>query len=163
MKIRIFTDGACSDNPGPGGWAAVFNTANRCRILRGHELSTTNNRMELMAVVKSLEKILKRCARPDVEYELFSDSAYVVNAINNRWIKTWEKNGWKTTKKEDVKNKDLWSTFLVLEEAIISAGIKLKITKIKGHAGNTFNEMVDQLAKEETLVAKSKIKAGEPI
>lgn len=163
MKIRIFTDGACSDNPGPGGWAAVFNTANHCKAIKGHELSTTNNRMELMAVVKSLEKILKRRARPDVEYELYSDSAYVVNAINNRWVKTWEKNGWKTTKKEDVKNKDLWSQFLLLESAIISTGIKLRIIKIKGHAGNTFNEMVDQLAKEETLKAKSKLKAGEHI
>lgn len=161
MKIRIFTDGACSDNPGPGGWAAVFNTVNRCKTIQGHELSTTNNRMELMAVVKSMERILKKHTWLNVEYELFSDSAYVVNAINNRWIETWQRNGWKTTKKEDVKNKDLWSRFLLLEEAIISAGIKLKFTKIKGHAGNTFNEMVDRLAKEETL--KAKAKAGDHV
>lgn len=161
MKIRIFTDGACSDNPGPGGWAAVFNTANRCKTIQGHELSTTNNRMELMAVVKSLEKILKKRDNAGVEYELYSDSAYVVNAINNRWIEKWQQNNWQTTKKEDVKNKDLWSQFLILHEAIRSAGISLRIIKIKGHAGNTFNEMVDQLAKEETNKAKSKIKAGE--
>lgn len=161
MKIRIFTDGACSDNPGPGGWAAVFNTANRCKTIQGHELSTTNNRMELMAVVKSLEKILKKRDNAGVEYELYSDSAYVVNAINNRWIEKWQQNNWQTTKKEDVKNKDLWSQFLILHEAIRSTGISLRIIKIKGHAGNTFNEMVDQLAKEETNKAKSKIKAGE--
>ena len=163
MKIRIFTDGACSDNPGPGGWAAIFNTATSGKTIQGHELSTTNNRMELMAVVKSLEKILKKRAQPNIEYELFSDSAYVVNAINNRWIKVWEKNGWKTTKKEDVKNRDLWSQFLALEKAIEFAGIKLKIIKIKGHTGNTFNEMVDQLAKEETLKAKRKIETGDHV
>ena len=112
-------------------------------------------------MVKSMERILKKHTRLNVEYELFSDSAYVVNAINNRWIETWQRNGWKTTKKEDVKNKDLWSRFLLLEEAIISAGIKLKFTKIKGHAGNTFNEMVDRLAKEETL--KAKAKAGDHV
>lgn len=160
MKVRIFTDGACSDNPGPGGWAVVFNTADRCNTIQGHEVSTTNNRMELMAVIKSLEKILKKRVKPNTEFELYSDSAYVVNAINNRWIETWRRNGWKTTKGDSVKNKDLWSRFLLLEEAIVSAGIKLKIIKIKGHAGNTFNEMVDQLAKEETLKAKSKAKAG---
>lgn len=164
MKIRIFTDGACSDNPGPGGWAAVFNSTNHCKTIQGNELSTTNNRMELMAVVKSLERILEEHKRPisnvKVEYELYSDSAYVVNAINNCWIETWQKNGWKTTKREDVKNKDLWERFLFLRKVFVATNISFKIIKIKGHAGNTFNEMVDQLAKQEVLKAKSKVKAG---
>ena len=161
MKIRIFTDGSCSDNPGPGGWAAVFNTEDRCNTLQGHELSTTNNRMELTSVVKSLEKILKKRNHEGIEYELYSDSAYVVNAINNHWIEKWKENDWMTTKQSDVKNKDLWEKLYILREAIIDANISLKIIKVKGHSGNTFNEMVDMLAKEETAKAKEKLKAGE--
>lgn len=153
MKVRIFVDGACSENPGPGGWAVVFNTDKECKVLKGYERNTTNNRMELMAVVKSMEKICRNGSRKNT-YEIFSDSAYVVNSINNGWIEVWKNNGWKTTRKEDIKNKDLWDRYLEAKVALDESGITLIITKIKGHAGNTFNEYVDKLAKEEVMKAK---------
>lgn len=154
MKIRIFTDGACSENPGPGGWAAVFNSADKCSTLCGNEKITTNNRMELKAVIEAFKKVLKKRKANENEYELYSDSAYVVNSINNGWIEKWKKNDWKTTKGEDVKNKDLWSQFATLEMIAKSCGIYIKVIKIKGHAGNTFNELADKLAKEESIKAK---------
>lgn len=155
MKIRIFTDGACSENPGPGGWAAVFNSADKCTTISGNEKATTNNRMELKAVIKALEYILKKDnGKKKLDYELYSDSAYVVNSINNGWIDKWQKNNWKTTKNEDVKNRDLWEQLTILRKIIKATNISIKIIKIKGHAGNTFNELVDKLAKEEAAKAK---------
>lgn len=155
MKIRIFTDGACSENPGPGGWGAVFNTDNKCMTISGYELETTNNRMELKAVIEALKKVLS--ISKNTEYELYSDSAYVVNAINNGWISKWQLNGWKTTKLDDVKNKDLWEEFRFNRNKAHSLGIYIKFIKIKGHSGNSFNEMVDKLAKAEVLKAKEEI------
>ena len=155
MKIRIFTDGACSENPGPGGWAAVFNSEDKCKMISGNESMTTNNRMELRAVIESFKKILSRFkTRKNIQFELYSDSAYVVNSINNGWVGKWQKNNWKTTKDEDVKNRDLWEQFVMLHETIKSIGIDVKIIKIKGHTGNTFNELVDKMAKEESMKAK---------
>lgn len=152
MKVRIYTDGACSGNPGPGGWAVVFNTHNDCETLSGHELETTNNRMELMAVVKACERVLSGKVR-GTSFELFSDSAYVVNAINNDWLHRWQKNGWKTTRGEDIKNKDLWVRFSKVYARLGQKGVRVHITKIKGHAGNAFNEYVDQIAKDEVRKA----------
>lgn len=158
MRVRIFTDGACSENPGPGGWAAVFNTANSCRTISGNERLTTNNRMELRAVVEVFKKIVKmELNRPRGfrhEYEIFSDSAYVVNTINNNWLRIWQKNNWQTTKREDVKNKDLWEELNKLKCAAEALEISVTLHKIKGHSGNTFNELVDKLAKEESIKAK---------
>ncbi|MBR6605783.1 MAG: ribonuclease HI [Prevotella sp.] len=156
MRVRIFTDGACSENPGPGGWAAAFNTSDKCYTISGCEESTTNNRMELMAVIKSLDKIVKlECGRENHnEYEIYSDSAYVVNTINNHWIEKWRANDWKTTKHEDVKNRDLWEKFSTLKRELTYIGVNVALIKIKGHAGNTFNELVDKLAKEESMKAK---------
>lgn len=156
MRVRIYTDGACSENPGPGGWAAVFNTPDKCYTITGNEQSTTNNRMELMAVIKTLEKIVKiEKGRADHNYyEIYSDSAYVVNTINNSWIETWRANNWKTTKREDVKNRDLWEAFHAIKCTLEYFGICFALIKIKGHAGNTFNELVDKLAKEESMKAK---------
>ena len=153
LKVRIFTDGACSENPGPGGWAVVFNTESKCSTISGNENMTTNNRMELKAVIEALKKVLSKNPS-DVEYELYSDSAYVVNSINNGWIDKWQQNNWKTTKNDDVKNGDLWKELAFIINRIKSLGIYIKIIKIKGHAGNTFNELVDKLAKEESLKAK---------
>ena len=152
MKVRIFTDGACSENPGPGGWAAVINTANKCSTISGNEKTTTNNRMELKAVIEAFKKVLIK--NKNAEYELYSDSAYVVNSINNGWIDKWQQNNWKTTKNDDVKNRDLWEEFAYLKNKVESLGIYIQIIKIKGHAGNTFNELVDKLAKEESFKAK---------
>ena len=154
MKVRIFTDGACSENPGPGGWAAVFNTADKCKTISGNEKMTTNNRMELRAVIEAYTKVLSKKPKTDVEYELYSDSAYVVNSINNGWIDKWQQNNWKTTKNDDVKNRDMWEQHAFLRNKAKSLGVYIKIIKIKGHAGNTFNELVDKLAKEESLKAK---------
>ena len=157
MKVRIFTDGACSENPGPGGWAVVFNTASKCSTISGNEKMTTNNRMELRAVIESYKKILSKKQRSDTYFELFSDSAYVVNSINNGWINKWQLNSWKTTKGEDVKNRDLWEELADLCNKASSLGVHINIIKIKGHAGNTFNELVDKLAKEESIKAKGAI------
>lgn len=155
MKVRIFTDGACSENPGPGGWAVVFNTDSRVYTMSGNEQLTTNNRMELRAVIEALKKIInKKNHKPDVEYEIYSDSAYVVNTINRNWYEAWQVNGWKTTKGDEVKNKDLWEEYLNLYYASLRLRVKITINKIKGHAGNTFNELVDKLAKEESMKAK---------
>lgn len=156
MKVRIFTDGACSENPGPGGWGAVFNTSNKCITISGNEKMTTNNRMELKAVIEAFKRILSK-NHNNIEYELYSDSAYVVNSINNGWIDKWKQNNWKTVKNDDVKNKDLWSEFTCLNNEMKARKICVKIIKIKGHAGNTFNELVDKLAKEESLKAKEGI------
>ncbi len=153
MRVRIFTDGACSENPGPGGWAVVFNTADKCKTISGNEKMTTNNRMELKAVIEAFKKVLSKNLN-DVEYELYSDSAYVVNSINNGWVDKWQQNNWKTTKNDDIKNRDLWEEFTSLRNKARSLGICIKIIKIKGHAGNTFNELVDKLAKDESLKAK---------
>lgn len=155
MKVRIFTDGACSENPGPGGWAAVFNTADKCYTISGNEELTTNNRMELRAVIEAFKKIVnKKAHKFDVEYDIYSDSAYVVNSIINGWIDVWQRNNWQTTKCEDVKNKDLWEEFIKLRAKADNIGVCITLNKIKGHSGNTFNELVDKLAKEESMKAK---------
>lgn len=155
MRIRIFTDGACSENPGPGGWAVVFNSESKCRTISGNEELTTNNRMELRAVIETYKKIVnKKKHRPDVQYDIYSDSAYVVNTINNQWIEAWKKNNWQTTKREDVKNKDLWEEFDELRTKAKELGIYITLNKVKGHSGNTFNELVDKLARAESMKAK---------
>lgn len=156
MKVRIFTDGACSENPGPGGWAVVFNTASKCRTISGNEKITTNNRMELKAVIEAFKKIVRK-GRPEVQYDIYSDSAYVVNTINNHWIDAWKKNNWQTTKHEDVKNKDLWEEFDALKTKAEELGICVTLNKVKGHSGNTFNELVDRLARGESMKAKEGI------
>lgn len=157
MKVRIFTDGACSENPGPGGWAVVFNTSSKCHTFSGNEQLTTNNRMELKAVIEAFKRIVAKesqCDEPKHEYDIYSDSAYVVNTINNRWIEAWQKNDWQTTKREDVKNRDLWEEFSKLRTKANKIGIHITLNKVKGHSGNTFNELVDKLAREESMKAK---------
>lgn len=157
MRVRIFTDGACSENPGPGGWGVVFNTTSKCYTFSGNEQLTTNNRMELRAVIEAFKRIVAKetqFCEPQHEYDIYSDSAYVVNTINNRWIEAWQKNNWKTTKNEDVKNRDLWEEFSELRVQANKLGVSITIHKIKGHSGNTFNELVDKLAKEESMKAK---------
>jgi ribonuclease HI len=158
LKVRIFTDGACSENPGPGGWAVVFNTEKKCHTFTGNEQLTTNNRMELRAVIEAFKVIVnvtkRRSFQNRHEYDIYSDSAYVVNTINNHWIDAWKKNNWQTTKNEDVKNRDLWEEFSELRAEASKLNIPITIHKIKGHSGNTFNELVDKLAKEESMKAK---------
>ena len=109
--------------------------------------------MELLAVVNAIKKIIKDHVEGQ-DYELYSDSAYVVNSINNGWVDNWYMNGWRTTKGDDIKNKDLWLQLIKYKGKLLSEGIQLNIFKIKGHSGNTFNEYVDKLAKEQVLKAR---------
>lgn len=149
MKIRVFTDGACSGNPGPGGWAVVWNTDTDSEQYAGGEQVTTNNRMELLAMAKALELIAKTGHKLNT-YDIFSDSAYVVNGINKGWIANWKRARWKTKTKEDVKNRDLWEQIDKCLGEIKLKKITVDIHKVKGHAGNCFNELADQLARAES-------------
>lgn len=143
MKLRIFTDGACSGNPGPGGYGVIVLEEHGVKEIGGNERDSTNNRMELKAVIEALRYIKKKKIAGKVE--IHSDSAYVVNAINQEWIKKWQFNGWKTSKQEPVKNQDLWEEFLILK----GKNPNIKFVKVKGHSGNTYNEMADKLAVSE--------------
>ena len=136
-KIEIFTDGACSGNPGPGGWGAILRWRDHERELSGGEPETTNNRMELMAAIVSLE-CLKRAA-PVV---LHTDSTYVRDGITN-WIHGWKRNGWKTAAKKPVKNEDLWRR---LDAALKDHEIEW--VWVKGHSGHIENDRADQLARD---------------
>jgi ribonuclease HI len=140
MKIRIYTDGACSGNPGKGGWGALIQENDDEKKLSGSELNTTNNRMELTAVIKALEHYDEA-----KEIEVFTDSKYVMQGITE-WIKNWKSNHWKTSQKKDVKNKDLW----VLLDTV-SAKHNIKWSWVKGHAGDYGNEIADKLATQAIL------------
>lgn len=139
QKIVIYTDGACSGNPGPGGWGAVLFSGQHMKEISGAEANTTNQRMELMAVVKALEALKVK----DWEVEVYSDSAYLVNAFAQKWLDKWQQNGWKNSKKEAVANQDLWQALLKL-----TALNRVTIKKVKGHAGDEWNERCDQLARQ---------------
>lgn len=152
MKVRIYTDGACSENPGPGGWASVWVSDNNIKVNSGCNPKTTNNQMELTAVVVSLRRISS--SNKSQEYEIYSDSAYVVNSINNNWIDRWRLNGWKTSKGDDVKNVELWIECLKLLSQIKRMGINITFIKVKGHSGDTLNEYADEVAKKEVLNAR---------
>ena len=163
MILRIFTDGACSCNPGPGGWASVISNYGECgeyKIISGNEELTTNNRMELMAVLKTLEHLMsgkvEGLSKNDDKIYIHSDSAYVVNAINDNWVTKWKVNKWKTSKGEDVKNKELWEELVSILWALVGEGWKIKLIKVKGHAGNVLNELADKEARGQSLAAKYK-------
>lgn len=134
--VEIFTDGACSGNPGPGGWGAILRWNGTEKELKGGEPETTNNRMELMAAIQALEA-LKRGVKAD----LYTDSTYVQKGITE-WIYSWKKRGWKTAAKKPVKNEDLWRR---LDEAIARHDVKWHW--VKGHAGHAENERADELAR----------------
>ena len=138
MNYKIYTDGSCLGNPGAGGWAAVIvDEHNHREEIFGGEANTTNNRMELTAAIRALEKI---SAGDGVE--LFTDSSYLKNALTNGWLTKWKRNGWKTASKSPVLNKDLW---LALDELISSR--RVNFHWVKGHAGHFFNERCDELAR----------------
>jgi ribonuclease HI len=135
--IEIYTDGSCLENPGNGGWAAIINDDGKIEKISGSEKNTTNNRMELMAPIEALGKINKK-----KKVKIFTDSQYVKMGITN-WIHNWIKNNWQTSKKEDVKNKDLWLNLYKLTQSH-----DVEWHWVKAHAGNTLNEEVDALAKD---------------
>ncbi|MCL2859260.1 MAG: ribonuclease HI [Oscillospiraceae bacterium] len=136
-KVVIYTDGACSGNPGPGGWGAVLMYENAKKEVSGGSKETTNNIMEITAVVESLKLLKYPC-----EVEVYSDSAYVVNTFEKNWLEKWKKNGWKNSKKEDVKNKELWEKLDSLCQIH-----KVSFIKVKGHADNELNNRCDELAR----------------
>ena len=137
-KLEIYTDGACLGNPGPGGWAALIIDNNQERILSGNNEMTTNNRMELLAVIKALESI-----NHHLEITIYTDSKYVINGITS-WIKNWKNNDWKSSNKTPVKNIDLWK---ILD--VSSQKKKIKWEWVKGHSGNTYNDKVDEIARNQ--------------
>ena len=135
--IKIYTDGSCLSNPGNGGWAAIIKMNGEIKKISGNEKNTTNNRMELMAPINALKNINSKDP-----IEIFTDSKYVKNGITG-WINTWVLNNWKTSKKGDVKNKDLWIELYKLNQSL-----NVKWNWVKAHAGDPLNEEVDLLAKE---------------
>ncbi len=138
-KIVLYTDGACSGNPGLGGWAGILQYGSQEKEVKGGERETTNNRMELMAVIMGLEKIKEPC-----EVDVYSDSAYVVNAFVEDWVGSWQKNNWHTSGKKEVQNIDLWKRLLVQ-----TARHSVSWHKVKGHADNALNNRCDALARAE--------------
>ena len=135
--IKIYTDGSCLSNPGNGGWAAIINDNNNITKISGSEKNTTNNKMELMAPINALKKINKKN-----KIQIYTDSKYVKLGITE-WIHKWIKNNWQTSKKEPVKNKELW-----MELYKLTKSYEIKWIWVKAHAGNTLNEEVDLLAKQ---------------
>jgi len=138
-KIILYTDGACSGNPGPGGWGAVLSYKNAKKQISGYDPDTTNNRMELTAVIKGLMCLKERCL-----VEVYTDSAYVLNAFQKGWIVSWQNNGWKTANKKQVENQDLWMSLLNLTKEHV-----VHFNKVKGHADDELNNLCDKLATDE--------------
>lgn len=136
-NITIYTDGACSGNPGPGGWGAVLIYGERRLELSDGETPTTNNRMELLGPIRALETLKFPC-----NVTLYSDSAYLINAFQNRWLDNWQRNGWKNASKKPVENQDLWKRLLELCKIHDVTWVK-----VKGHADNIENNRCDELAR----------------
>jgi ribonuclease HI len=135
--VVVHTDGACSGNPGPGGWGAILHWGDHEKELKGGEPMTTNNRMELMAAISALESLRRPCA-----VDIHTDSQYLRNGIM-QWINNWKRNGWRTASKEPVKNVDLWKR---LDAALHTHTVRWHW--VRGHAGHDLNERADQLARE---------------
>ena len=138
-KVIIYTDGACSGNPGNGGWGAILKYGDREKEISGFAENTTNNKMELIAAIEALNRLKEPC-----EVELYSDSAYLVNGFNNYWVKNWKANGWRNSSKEEVKNIDLWQQLDRLNSTH-----QIKWIKVKGHSDNEYNNRCDKLATGE--------------
>ena len=136
-EVTIYTDGACSGNPGPGGWGALLMYKDMKKEVSGGKKDTTNNVMELTAVIEGLKLLKFPC-----KVKLYSDSAYVVNCFNQKWIYGWFKNGWKNSNKEPVKNKELWQELYDLTKVH-----EVEFIKVKGHADNEYNNRCDELAR----------------
>ncbi len=136
-KVIIYTDGACSGNPGPGGWGAILMYKDAKKEISGGMKETTNNVMEITAVIEAL-----KCLKVESEVQIYSDSAYVVNAFLQGWIYNWLKKGWKTASGEPVKNKELWEELYSLTKKH-----KVEFVKVKGHADNEFNNRCDEMAR----------------
>ncbi len=143
--VDIYTDGACSGNPGSGGYCAILIYNGIEKIVSGYQENTTNNRMELLAVIKGLEALKEKCI-----VNVYSDSQYVIDAFNKNWITTWQLNGWRTSDKKEVKNVDLWNTLLDLNNFHT-----INYVKIKGHSDNEYNNRCDAIAVSEYKKAQN--------
>ncbi len=144
-EVTIYTDGACSGNPGPGGWAAVLRFGAHCKEMSGFVAGTTNNRMEIMAALEGLRALKEPC-----KVTVCSDSTYLVNAFEKGWLRNWQANGWKTAEKKPVENQELWQILLI---AIKKHGHDVRFVKVPGHADDADNNRCDELA-------RAAIKAG---
>lgn len=136
-KIVIYSDGSCLGNPGPGGWAALLRCGDHIKEFSGGFARTTNNRMEILAAVMGLEALREPCS-----VDLYTDSRYVRDAVEKRWLYSWQRNGWKTADKKPVKNRDLWERLVPL-----LAQHKVRLHWVAGHSGQSENEQVDTLAR----------------
>ena len=135
-EIDIYTDGACSGNPGPGGWGVVLIYQENKKELSGYQPETTNNRMELFAAIQGLSALKESCV-----VNLYSDSSYLVNAFEKHWIEKWQRNGWKTSTKSPVENQDLWKLLLIHVRKH-----QVRFIKVKGHSDNQYNNRCDAMA-----------------
>ena len=137
-QVTIYTDGACSGNPGPGGWGCVLMYNQHKKESSGDAEDTTNNRMEITAALEALKLLKEPC-----QVDLYTDSAYLCNALEKKWLETWSRNGWKTASKSNVENQDLWKELLIQLQRH-----EVKFHKVKGHADNEYNNRCDKLARE---------------
>lgn len=144
--VEIYTDGACSGNPGPGGWGAILRYGGTEKEISGYEPHTTNNRMELLAAIAALEMLNKPCT-----VDLYSDSAYLVNGFVKRWVDNWQRNGWQNSQKKPVENQDLWQRLLALRQMH-----RISWHKVAGHADNESNNRCDELARTAIQVNRNK-------
>lgn len=143
-QVEIFTDGACKGNPGPGGWAALLRMGRHEKELSGYEVDTTNNRMEMIAVIRGLGALIEPCA-----VTLHTDSRYVIDGMT-KWVHGWKKRGWTNASKKPVRNADLW------HELIAAAGVhQVEWQWVRGHSGHPENERVDRLASDQAEAARN--------
>lgn len=148
-KTLLFTDGACSGNPGKGGWAAIIKNEKETKIAGAYE-KTTNNRMELIALIKGLQNINNNSF-----VDFYSDSQYIINALTKNWIKSWQNNGWKTANKKPVANKDLWEKVIEL-----SSRVTLNPIWVRGHDGHPENEICDKMAVDAYMTGPYETDSG---
>ena len=150
-QVEVHSDGACLGNPGPGGWGALLRYGSREKELSGGEPDSTNNRMELTAVIEAL-----KCLNVSCRVDLYSDSAYVVNAFKENWLTNWKRKGWKNASGAAVSNQDLW---MALDE--LTARHQMTWHKVKGHADNPYNNRCDELAVQAAAAAKASMSAAD--
>ena len=144
-EVIIYTDGACSGNPGPGGWGAVLIWNGKEKDISGGEAQTTNNRMEMKAVIEALKSLKRPC-----KVKIHSDSALIINAFTQGWVKNWQKRGWRKADKKPVENKELWQQMIKAMEPH-----EVEWIKVKGHSGHVLNDRVDALAVMESMKIKN--------
>lgn len=145
--VEIYSDGACSGNPGPGGWAAILIACGAEKTISGHAEATTNNRMELTAAIEALKALNKPC-----QVRLYSDSAYLVSAFNLGWLANWQRNGWKNAANDPVSNLDLWQELLAAAQPH-----HIEWIKVRGHSDNVYNNRCDQLAVAEIKILRQPV------